>query len=132
MEAYEKEAVKSDIETACVVTKDGTVYKCYGIPDRVFPDTDLGDKLIGAKVSHNHPIDETLYSFSKLDYNLFEEYSLEYLRGCDRLYTYEFTRDASRLDKYPDDWKSAENFFHSDMIRHAEQRNIGYRRWPNE
>lgn len=132
LEAYEKDAVKSEIETACVIAKDGTVYMCYGISNRVFPDADLGDKLIGAKVSHNHPIDETVYTFSSVDYKLFDNYQLEYLRGCDEKYTYEFTRDPSQLDEYPDDWRSEENFEHANIIRYVEQLNIGYRRWRNE
>lgn len=42
----------------------------------MFVDSDLGDDLVGAYVSHNHPIDETLFSFSDDDFTMFETHSL--------------------------------------------------------
>ena len=132
LKSFEKDAINESIETACVITKDGEVFKCFGVEDRVFPDFDLQDKLKGASVSHNHPIDETAYTFSKADMMLFIEYDLEVLRGCDEKYTYEFTRDAMQIDDEPDDWMNVENYSHSDIIRMAKKYGIGYRRWPNE
>lgn len=41
----EKEAVYEKIETACIITSSGDVYKCFGTNNRVFPDTDLREKL---------------------------------------------------------------------------------------
>ena len=52
------------IENAIVITKDGEVWHCFGIANRVFPDDDLGDKLYGAYVTHSHPIEETAYRVS--------------------------------------------------------------------
>ncbi len=132
LQEYEKDAIKENIETACVITKNGEIYRCYGTNDRVFPDFDLGDKLIGASVSHNHTIEETTYSFSGDDIELFIGYELEVLRGRDEIYTYEFTRDAISIDDYPDDWMNFENYQHADIIRQAKQHGIGYRRWKNE
>lgn len=132
LDKFEKDAVKESIETACIISKDGTVYKCYGVKDRVFPDSDLGDALYGSKVSHNHPIDETCYTFSPNDASLFVNYNLELLRGIDAKYKYEFTRDASEIDKQPDDWMNFENFEHARMIEKAKELGIGYRRWSNE
>ena len=129
-ENFEKQAVKEKIETACVIAKDGTVYKCYGVETRVFPDYDLGDKLIGAKVSHNHPIDYTEYSFSKDDYQLFMNYKLEVLRGCDEKYTYEFTRNADEIDGHLPMFEiTDEDGTHEASIINAEKGHIGYRRW---
>lgn len=130
--AYEKAAVAESIETACVITTEGRVYKCFGVKDRVFPDFDLKDELYGATISHNHPADVTEYTFSGDDLSLFLEYDLEVLRGCDEKYTYEFTRDVSRRDKQPEEWKSEEEFYHSLMIQEAMNYNIGYRRWEND
>ena len=127
-----KNAIKEDIETACVITKDGEVFKCFGTADRVFPDSDLKDKLKGALVTHNHPISETEYSFSEVDLKLFIDYSLEVLRGCDEKYTYEFTRDALQIDEAPIDWMSFENFRHVNIIYKAQENGIGYRRWLSE
>ena len=54
---FEKEAVYEKIETACIITSSGDVYKCFGTNEPVYPGYDLGDELYGAIVSHNHPID---------------------------------------------------------------------------
>lgn len=132
LQNFEKSAITESIETACVVTKDGEVYKCFGVKDRVFPDFDLKEKLMGASVSHNHPIEETVYSFSKDDMSLYLEYDLAVLRGCDEKYTYEFSKDASDIDDMPDDWMSEENYQHCMMITQAKNYGIGYRRWKNE
>lgn len=132
LKTFEKDAIKESIETACVITKDGDVYKCFGLNDRVFPDFDLKDKLIGSSVSHNHPIEETTYSFSKDDLGLFMDYNLDVLRGCDEIYTYEFTKNANNLDDYPENWMNFENFQHAYIIELAKQYGIGYRRWKNE
>lgn len=132
MKKFEIDAIKESVETACVITKTGEVYKCFGIKDRVFPDFDLGDKLKGASISHNHPIKETVFTFSTDDLTLFLNYDLEVLRGCDEKYTYEFTRDTTQIDEEPTEWTNYENFGHTDMIRKAKKFGIGYRRWLNE
>lgn len=129
---FEADAVKKSIETACVITKDGEVYYCFGVEDRVFPDFDLKEKLFGATISHNHPINETLFTFSGDDLELFQKYNLDLLRGCDEKYTYEFSRDASIIDKEPEDWMNFENFEHARIIEKAKKLGIGYRRWLNE
>lgn len=129
---FEGAAVREDIETACVVTKDGGVYKCYGVSDRIFPDADLGDKLIGAKMSHNHPEEKTEYSFSSADLSLFMDYELAVLRGCDKAYTYEFTRNAAEIDGQMEEWTEFENYQHCQIIDKAEKYGIGYRRWKND
>lgn len=129
---FEKSAITESVETACVITKDGEVFKCFGVEDRVFPDFDLKNKLIGASVTHNHPIDVTVHTFSQDDVSLFMSYNLEVLRGCDEKYIYELTRDASKIDKEPDDWMNFENFEHGRIIEKAKELGIGYRRWLNE
>lgn len=129
---FEKGAISESIETAYVITSSGKVYKCFGIEDRVFPDFDLKDELKGASVSHNHPIEESSYTFSRDDLDLFLEYDLEVLRGCDEKYTYEFTRDKTLIDSEPDDWMNFENYAHANIIMLAKERGIGYRRWKNE
>lgn len=132
---FEKSAKMEAVETACVITKSGKVYKCFGVKDRVFPDFDLKDELFGAIVSHNHPTTETTFSFSRDDFRLFQGFNLELLRGCDEVYTYQFTRDAIDVDEYidlPIDMTNVEDFYHMDNIRLAKEKRIGYRRWKNE
>ena len=128
---FEKSAIMSEVETACVITKDGKVYKCFGIEDRVFPDFDLGEDLFGATVSHNHPISKTEHTFSDQDFGLFHQFNLDLLRGCDEKYTYELTRDATLIDDPPEDWQTFENYFHGQMILKAKEYGFGYRRWLN-
>ena len=129
---FEKSAIIEPIETACVITRGGKVYKCFGTKDQVFPNFDLKDELIGATVSHNHPISETSYSFSENDFSLFQEYKLDVLRGCDEKYTYQFTRDAKDIDKTVYDWDTVDNYWHCKIIEIAEKNGVGYRRWENE
>lgn len=93
---------------------------------------DLNEKLRGAIISHNHPMSETGYTFSDVDMQLFMDYELEILRGCDELYTYEFTRNASEIDETLENWCTEENYQHCHIIEEAKKRNIGYRRWKNE
>lgn len=132
LQRFEKNAIKEKIETACVITKAGEIFKCFGVSDRVFPDYDLKDKLKGASVSHNHPIEETTYTFSTADLSLFMEYDLEVLRGCDEKYTYELTRDSANIDDFPEEWTNEENYGHCTIIDLASKYKIGYRRWGNE
>lgn len=91
----------------------------------------MNDKLVGTIISHNHPIEETSYTFSSDDLDLFVKYNLETLRGCDEKYTYEFTRDANNIDETPDDWMNFENFEHGRIIELAKSHGVGYRRWMN-
>ncbi len=129
---FEKNAIMEPIETACVITRNGKVYKCFGTENRVFPDFDLKDELIGATMSHNHPIAETYYTFSGDDLGGFQKYALDLLRGCDEKYTYELTRDAKLIDDDPEDWDNFENYYHAIMIMKAKENGVGYRRWLNE
>ena len=74
---YEKSAILEPIETACVITKDGKVYKCFGSETNVHPEFDLGENLRGAIVSHNHPIEKTEYTLSREDITLFKQYDIQ-------------------------------------------------------
>lgn len=134
LKKHEAEIVKSTVENAIVVTQGGEVWKCYGCETAVFIDEDLGDKLKNAYVTHNHPDDETSYSFSKNDMNLFYDYNLNTLRGVDYKYTYIFDRSGaidftdyahtiSDVDKF--------NYDHTLSIEYAKLNKIGYRRIKN-
>lgn len=98
LKEYEKIIVKDDIkENAIVITRDGEVWQCFGIIDKVFPDIDLEDKLYGASVTHNHPSSATNYSFSSADLDLFLNYDLKLLRGCDYKYKYSVERTSNTI-----------------------------------
>ena len=133
LEEFERDAIESGIEKACVITRNGEVYECYGSEDRVFIDADLGDKLHGAYVSHNHPALYTEYSFSSDDFELFMNYELEVLRGEDVKYKYEFTRRNKTVDEHISIFDlTEEDYAHEKSIANAEIANIGYRRWKND
>lgn len=128
---FEDYAIRENIETACVITKDGEVYKCFGINDAVYPDFDLGDKLKGAIVSHNHPIEETEFSFSNEDIDLFIKYDLKILRGCDERYIYEINRNADDIDplmSIGELMDSDDSYRHNKVIERAMENGFGYKR----
>ena len=130
---FEEETIHEKIENACVITKTGEIYRCYGTANSVFPDADLKDKLVGAIVSHNHPADYTEFSFSKADFELFNDYQLAVLRGVDVRYKYEFNRSKVDIDEHKSIFDlTAEDTAHEESITRAERAQIGYRRWLNE
>jgi hypothetical protein len=88
--------------------------------------------LHGAIVSHNHPIDETEFSFSGDDIDLFDKYNLKSLRGCDKKYTYELSRNSNEIDDHKDLEPTFENNRHYMVIMEAKSMNVGYRRWKND
>ena len=79
-------------------------------------------------MSHNHPIDETDYSFSNDNIDLFSQFNLIKLRGCDEKYVYQLTRNYLDFDKLPDDWKTRGNYLHCFNVYKAKDKKIGYRR----
>lgn len=127
--------IKNDrIENAIVITKEGEVYQCYGNKTNVWPDIDLGDELIDASVTHNHLSEETSYSFSPADINLFDKYNLSKLRGIDNKYIYELDRNANSSLTYPklDDVIEDNSFYHIQAIDYSIKHNISYKRWKND
>lgn len=89
---YEKQIVSDAKENAIVITSEGKIVRCVGTENQVFPNTDLGEALRGAYVTHNHPIGETHFSFSADDVAMFMDYELPELRGIDLKYNYRMVR----------------------------------------
>lgn len=126
---YEDFAVNLDYETAMVITSDGKVYMFDGTKTRVFVD-DLGDELIGSVVSHNHPADETAYSFSNDDFELYVKNRLDQLYGFDVKYKYKLSRDESITKQNSDvDWMTYDGYQHNVIFKKANNNGIGYLRW---
>ena len=127
---HEKMIADEPIENAIVVTRDGEVYRCYGTVDGVYPEVDLGDKLIGADVTHNHPPgSNNEYSFSDQDIDLFGDYRLNSLRGIDEKFSYELNHNPERPERQQsifdlDEYSSR----HSIVIEIAQRRGYGYKR----
>ena len=127
---YENEICDSPIENAIVICKDGTVFQCFGTLNGVYPDVDLGEKLRGAYVTHNHPKgSDNEYSFSDNDYSLFCDYELQYLAGVDEKYIYELARDGGTVDPSPTILEvTPDDVKHVDIIKKALSNGHGYTR----
>ena len=129
LEHYEKQIVNAPIENAIIITRAGDIYHCTGGLNSLETIEELGEKLYGAYVTHNHPVgSDNEYSFSELDWYLFGEFKLGILHGIDEKFIYELNRNPNDLDtveivagKY--DYK------HWDNTRKAKNYGYGYRRW---
>lgn len=131
---YEMAIADSPIENAIVATKDGQIIQCYGDLDDVYPNIDLKDRLIGAMMTHNHPVGSVNeYSFSSADINLFMDNKLEVLRGIDEKYVYELNRNPADRDIHLPMFEIDEyGARHDCVISMAERLGIGYRRYKRE
>ena len=127
---YEQEIANSSIENAIVITREGELYHCYGTLNGVWPDIDLGEKLRGADMTHNHPKgSRNEWTFSQADRLLFYQWELNILRGVDELFEYEFNRNSEDVDEPLlitefDDYSSQ----HQKIIDDAHSFGMGYRR----
>lgn len=134
LKEYESEIGDSSIENAVVICRDGDIVQCFGALNGVYPDADLGEKIMGAAITHNHPAEsDNEYSFSDSDVQLFIDYELEVLRGVDEKYIYELTRNAKEVDEH----MTLEELMmtdgdcarHETVIDIALKYGFGYRRW---
>lgn len=132
--AFEEESRLLEYEKALVITADGNVYECYGTAQNVYPDVDLGGRLAGAIITHNHPMAYTEHSFSPQDCRLFEEFNLQTLRGIDGKYAYELTRVHNEVDELKSicDFVSTEDARSETVKDWASKRGYGYRRQAND
>lgn len=137
LKEYERLIADSPVENAIVITETGKVRQCFGDLKGVYPDLDLGGELLGAAVTHNHPIGSgNEYSFSNSDIKLFMDKELKVLRGIDEKYVYELTRNAQEIDEPLSLFELSETDGdfgrHEKVIDMAKQLGIGYRRWKRE
>jgi hypothetical protein len=129
LDNFEKEFSDAPTENAIVITKTGEVFHCFGTETNVYPKYDLENKIDGATISHNHPLNVTQYTFSDEDVDFFIDNNLEELYGEDIKYKYRISKSDTYIDELPTDWTNEENFEHSKMIINAQSRGFGYRRW---
>lgn len=134
LEKYEKEIADSPIENAIVICEDGSVYQCFGELNNVWPDIDLGDKLYGAYVTHNHPEGSTTeHTFGVGDINLFHKYGIRTLRGVETKCGYQVSRED--LDTSPpipvtqlDEMTARSETLRNRLV----QEGLGYKWWRYE
>lgn len=131
--SFEAENRDAKYEKALVILQDGNAYELNGTAQSVYPDADLGDKIKGSIITHNHPAEYTEYSFSSQDCSLFEEFELQVLRGADKKYRYELTRLHNEVDELKSIFDIA---YSDDEARHeivkgwAVEKGYGYSRRP--
>lgn len=94
----EKEIVKQKYETAIIVTGRGEVFKVDGTSNGVNINAVGEDNLSGAFMTHNHPIEETYYSFSAFDISEALRHKFALLRGIDEKYIYELRTSSKTID----------------------------------
>ena len=93
LRAYEKTIVNKEVEHGIVIDLDGNVYEVIGQNDGCRIDK-LGKAILNdAYVTHNHPKEETYYSFSSADMGLYTDFNINTLRRIDYKYVYEFNRN---------------------------------------
>lgn len=136
LQFFEERIVTAPIENAVIITKAGDIYHCTGDLETVTPIKQLGDKLKGSVVTHNHPIGSANeYSFSIDDFELYIDYEIAVLRGVDEKFIYELTRNPLEIDSImvnTDDFESGLGYGHWFAVRKATELKIGYRRWRRE
>lgn len=88
LRAYESQIVNLDYEVSIVITQSGEVYRVKGENASVNIGQ-LGDKLFKASVTHNHPTEETRYSFSNFDLSEAIRNRFSIFRGIDHQYEYQ-------------------------------------------
>lgn len=98
---FEDAAVKLPYETLCVVTSDGKVWKMDGssgfVEESLIQSQKGGSSLENAYSYHNHPKNETNFSFSGQDVGFFLEYKEEYSKASDYKYSYVMKRTKDTL-----------------------------------
>lgn len=119
----------SDIEYARVISKDNWEFDIKGNKNTV--DLTIVDNLKDSIVIHNHPREETEYSFSKQDINVFIEKELNELYGIDDKYIYKLIRNGKDIDSNENLEQIFENVQHFNTIQLAKKFGIGYRRYRN-
>ena len=131
---FEQQIADAAIENGIIITRAGEIYHCTGELNTLETIEELGDKLIGAQVTHNHPVGSVNeYSFSEVDIALFQKYNLERLRGIDEFFIYEFTRDSDNIDEsLPTQILDEYSHWHAKVVEKAKKLGIGYRRWSRE
>ncbi len=143
LQFFETEIAKSAIENAVIFTKHGEVYHCTGdlngIPMKFFDE--LGEKLNGATMTHNHPPNsDNEYTFSDDDISLFKKFNLARLRGVDEKFVYELNRNAEDIEFTTYTFEDLEELLspeknkdrHKYINMNAKKSGFGYRRWRRE
>ena len=100
---YENIFLPSEHENAIIIAKDGRTFYVKGREANVNINVLSDDVLQGAYMTHNHPIDQTRYSFSQFDLGEFFKHKFSVLRGFDEDFAYEIKRKPGTLSESYDE-----------------------------
>lgn len=98
----EKELSAFQYEVNYTVTATGEVWRTEGVSAEVHPENIPRD-LKGSYSYHNHPAEETHYSFSAEDVSFFFERGQEYSKASDDVFEYVMRRTEKTLEKPSDE-----------------------------
>ena len=107
LEKAERETSNLPYEVNYTVTSDGKVWRVKGDKASVNPNN-IPSSLKGSYSFHNHPPNETWYSFSAEDIGVFMEHKQKYSKASDDIYEYFMQR---RIDTIDTDYDTAYNDF---------------------
>lgn len=127
LKVYEKRLVTLDHERAVVISDRGAVYEVVGTSGHVHPEILGSEVLKNAVVTHNHPINETEYTFSILDIIGYENDKISILRGIDYRFEYQLSNvGETMVDEDEINWQSEENIAHANIATKCRERGLNY------
>ena len=105
----EKECIHLPYEVNYTVTSDGKIWKVVG--ENGFVDvSSIPSDFKGSFSFHNHPKQETMYSFSAQDIAFFMDSRMQYAKASDDLFEYTIKRTSQTIDS---DYNTTYNMFNS-------------------
>lgn len=124
LDVFEKESINLSYERNCTVTADGKVWHLDGSSG--FVEVELievqkdGSSLKGSYSYHNHPKNETCFSFSGNDVGFFLEKGENYSKASDYKYSYIMRRTEDTLSSsYENIISEFDNIYQTDIYQMA-------------
>lgn len=98
LKKYEEKIVNEDVENSVVIDKKGNTYLIKSNSSNSVYIKGLGEEILkDSYMTHNHPMNETRYSFSGYDISEFMSTNMQLLRGIDYKYIYEIEKTEDTL-----------------------------------
>lgn len=109
-----------DYEVCMAITRDGGVWETQGLAGSVHPEQietmENGTTLKGAYMYHNHPADQTFFSFSRYDVASFLDSEAELSYASDHKYKYYMHRiKETQKVKYDEVLEKFESIYYNDV-----------------
>ena len=109
-----------DYEVCMAITRDGGVWETQGLAGSVHPEQietmENGTTLKGAYMYHNHPADQTFFSFSRYDVASFLDSEAELSYASDYKYKYYMHRiKETQKVKYDEVLEKFESIYYNDV-----------------